>query len=310
MCHTSLCSQSLMQNVSFFSSFYDVMSTNNDFCICKGTLMKAETTPAKSQTTESLGGLISPQVAACAPSGAALPSPSITTSPIPSQLAVRHQRTPSSLKQWLSQTHGSPSQICPPLRQVLSPNPQSLEGSTSPSERRAKRRLETGDVAADNCEDAERCDCVTALYPAAKRSRALSGFCCSTQESQGHTDCHTEDEIQSSKRQTGKENFSPRAKDWLSVMAQKMRKSHTSSITPRSPTVSKKQEGKIPASPVSTLVENPMVPFLSQKQKKMSPHTFVFSFIYHYWNNASSRWSSSCKGCVQVAFVSCIDLNR
>lgn len=261
--------------------------------------MTAETTPAKSQTTETLRGLVSPQVAACAPSGAALPSPSITTSPIPSQLAVRHQRTPSSLKQWLSQNHGSPSQICLPLHQVLSPNPQSPEGSTSPTERRAKRRLETGDVTFDNCEDAEGCDCLTALYPAAKRSRALSGFCCSTQESQGHTDCHTEDEKQASTRQTDKENFSPRASDWLSVMAQKMRKSHGSSITPRSPSVSKKQEGKTPASPVSTLVENPVVHFLSQKQKKVCVHS-----------NVSNRGSSSCKGCVQVAFVSSIDVNR
>ncbi|XP_026174449.1 denticleless protein homolog [Mastacembelus armatus] len=213
--------------------------------------IRAETTPAKTQKTESLGGLTSPQLAACAPSVAALPLPSSTTSPVLSQVAkttAARQRTPSSIKQWLSPRHESPGQVSSPLRRVLSLCPQSLGSSISPPERRAKRRLETGDSASTACEGAEQCGCVTELYPAAKRSRALSSVCCPTQESQVQTDSHTEDK-QTSSRQTGKENFSPGAMNWLSVMAQKMRKGQESPSTPRSPSASKKQEGKAPTSP-------------------------------------------------------------
>lgn len=135
---------------------------------------------------------------------------------------------------------------------MLSPRPQSPAGGTSPTERRAKRRLETGDGASASCEGAEQCDCVTELNPAAKRSRTLSGVCCPPQESRVQTECHAEENKQASSRQTGKENCSPRAVDWLSVMGQKMRKGQESPSTPRSPSASKKQEGKIPASPVST----------------------------------------------------------
>eukprot|EP00064_Thunnus_orientalis_P015491 superscaffoldBa00002877_g15544 len=213
---------------------------------------QAETTPAKNQRTESLGGLASPQLAACAPSGAALPLPSSTTSPVHSQDAKAtpvRQRTPCSIKQWLSPSHGSPSQVSPQLRRVLSPCPQSpVSTSTSPTERRAKRRLETGEGSSASCEDAEQCDCVTELYPVAKKSRALSGICCPVQESWVQTNCHTEDK-QVSLRQIGKENCSPRATDWLSAMGQKMKKGHGSPSTPRSPSSSKKQEGKTPASP-------------------------------------------------------------
>ncbi|XP_022626139.1 denticleless protein homolog [Seriola dumerili] len=215
--------------------------------------VRAETTPAKTQRTESLGGLTSPQLAVCAPSRAALPLPSSTTSPIQSQdakAAAVRQRTPTSIKQWLSPSHGSPSQVSTPLRRVLSPCPQSPASSTSPTERRAKRRLETGGGASAGCEGAEQCDCVTELYPAAKRSRALSGICCPAQESRVQTDCHTEDK-QASSRQSGKENYSPRRMDWLSVMGQKMKKGHGSPSTPRSPSNSKKQEGKTPASPTT-----------------------------------------------------------
>lgn len=206
--------------------------------------------------------MASPQLAACAPSGAALPLPSSTTSPVPSQdakasTAAIRQRTPSStIKQWLSPSRGSPSQASHPLRRVLSPCPQSPKsGAPSPTERRAKRRLETADGASASCESAEKCDCVTELYPEAKRSRGLSaGICCSAQDSREQTDCRVEDNKQASSKQTGKENCSPRPIDWLSVMGQKMRKdqgSPRSPRSPRSPSVSKKQEGKTPASPVS-----------------------------------------------------------
>uniref|UniRef100_A0A3Q3VVU2 Uncharacterized protein n=1 Tax=Mola mola TaxID=94237 RepID=A0A3Q3VVU2_MOLML len=199
-----------------------------------------ETTPAKAQRTKSLGGLASPQLAACAPSGAALPLPSSTTSPIPSldaRAAAVHQKTPTSIKQWLSPSHGSPDQVSVLPRWVLSPCPQMLASSTSPTERRAKRRLETNDAASASCEGrAEACDCVTELYPAAKRSRDLSEICCRVQ-----TD--VEEDEQASLRQTGKENCSPRAGDWLSVMGRKLRKA------PGTPSASKKQDGKMSTSP-------------------------------------------------------------
>ncbi|KAG7222725.1 hypothetical protein INR49_026334 [Caranx melampygus] len=203
--------------------------------------VRAETTPAKTQRTESLGGLASPRLAACAPSGAALPLSSGTTSPIQSQdakAAAARQRTPTSIKQWLSPSHGSPRQVSSPLRRVLSPCSQSPLSSssttTSPAERRAKRRLETGDSATAGCEGAEQCDCVSELYPVAKKSRALSGICCPAQESRVQIDCHTEDK-QISSRQSGKENYSPRRMDWLSVMGQKMKKGHRSQELPKAP---------------------------------------------------------------------------
>lgn len=206
--------------------------------------MRAETTPAKSQRTESLGGLASPRLAACAPSGAALPLSSNTPSPIPSKEVAVHQKTPSSIKQWLSPSQGSPSQGSLPRRRVLC-----LAGNSTPTERRVKRRLETDVPAADSCAGTDEGDGVTELYPAAKRSRTLPDLCCPAQEKQVHSVCNTKDEKQAPLRQTGKENFSPRPSDWLSAMAQKMRKGHS---TPRSPSASKKLEGKSPpASPVS-----------------------------------------------------------
>nr|XP_020459702.1 denticleless protein homolog [Monopterus albus] len=208
---------------------------------------RTETTPAKTQRTESLVGLTSPQLAACAPSGASLPLPSSTPSPITSQdtkAAAGRQRTSPSIKQWLSPSHGSPGQLSPPLHRVLS-----LESSSSPPERQAKRRLETNDSAPADCEHAQQCDCVTELYPPTKRSHVLSSISCG-QECQVQTECHTEDK-QASSRQTGKENSTPRAMDWLSAVGQKMSKGQRSPRSPRSPSASKKQEGKTPASPTS-----------------------------------------------------------
>lgn len=207
-------------------------------------------TPAKTQM-DSLGGPASPQQAACAPSGAALPFPSSTSSPVQCQdtkIAALRQKTPSSIKEWLSPNRGSPSQLSPPLRRVLSPCPQSPVSASPPTERRAKRRLQTSTSA--GCEASEQCDCVTELYPVAKRSRAMAGVCCQDQESRVQTDCHAEDR-QVPLRQSGKENFSPTGKDWLTVMGQKMTKGLRSPSVLRSPSSSKKQEGRTPASPVS-----------------------------------------------------------
>lgn len=227
---------------------------DKNFCFCLAPEIKPDSTPAKTPRTESIGGLASPRLAVCAPSGAALPLPSITTSPLPSQdakAAAARQRTPSSIKQWLSPSHGSPIQASPVLHKVLNPS------TSSPSERRAKRRLETGDSSPTSCESAENCDCVSELYPAAKRGRVLSGICCTAQESQVQTDGQAESNKQASPKQSDKENCSPRV-DWLSVMGQKMRKGHGNSGSPRSPSASKKQEGKTPASPVGTFAVFPL----------------------------------------------------
>ncbi|KAM3861045.1 denticleless protein homolog [Diretmus argenteus] len=227
------------------------------------TLTGAESTPPKIPRTESLGGLASPRLAACAPSWAALPLPSSTTSPIQAgdtKTNTRSQRTPSSIKKWLSPTPRSPcAQISPPLCRVLSPCPQSPARNTPPSERRAKRRLETGDDASGGCDGAEQCDCVKELYPVAKRSRVLASVCCPTQdqnhraerrkETRVEADSHAEDNEQTPSGQTGKENCSPGAMDWLSVISQRMRKGQGSPRGPRSPSASKKQEGRTSASP-------------------------------------------------------------
>ncbi|CAJ1076967.1 denticleless protein homolog [Xyrichtys novacula] len=206
-----------------------------------GPEVQPESTPAKTPRTESLCGLSSPQLAVCAPSGAALPLPSITTSPLPSQdakAAAARQRTPSTIRQWLSPNRGSPVRVSPSIHMVPSPRPESPASAPPPTERRAKRRLETEESSTTSCESAEKCTCVSELDPAAKRSRVLSEFCCPARV---QTDCPAEDRERSSPRQKDKENFSPRRADWLSVMGQKMRNGQGSS--PRSPSTSKKTPG-------------------------------------------------------------------
>lgn len=176
-----------------------------------------------------------------------------------------HQKTPSSIKHWLSPSQGSPGQGSLPRRRVLC-----LAGNSSPTERRVKRRLETVVPAANSCGATDDCDGVTELYPAAKRSRTLADLCCPDQENQVHSDCDTKDEEEAAPlRQTGKENFSPRPSDWLSAMAQKMRKGQS---TPRSPSASKKLEAKTPSSPVSIQIR--------AFDKKQSCFLFLSSIIY------------------------------
>ncbi|XP_057679234.1 denticleless protein homolog [Corythoichthys intestinalis] len=206
-----------------------------------------ETTPAKDQRAESIGVLPSPRIASCAPSGAALPLPSSTTSPVQSQQAKAPncQRTPHSIKSWLSPRQGSPSQKSPLLRKVLSPCPQSPPGSASTKAPRAKRRLEADDGLSEECDSAKQCDCVSELYLVAKRSRTQSGICCQAQEGLLQTDRYNE-EGQEKSKQTGKENCSPGVTDWLSMMGQKMRGSPS---RPRSPSTAKRQAGKAPSSP-------------------------------------------------------------
>lgn len=213
-----------------------------------------ETTPAKIQRTEGLGEVTSPQLAATAPCGAALPLPSSTTSPArcpDAKAAADRQKTPRSIRMWLSPSGASPSQVSPALRRILSPCSQSPASGPSTTERRAKRRLETGDAPSASCAAAAACSCVTELFPAAKKSRVPPGICCPAQASSEQTERCSE-ERQSPSCQAGKENCCPTVTDWLSVMGQKMR-GQGSPRSPRSPSASKRQDSKRPASPVSPL---------------------------------------------------------
>ncbi|CDQ75756.1 unnamed protein product [Oncorhynchus mykiss] len=217
-----------------------------------------ESTPAKSPQAGSLGALSSPQPAACSGSRADVPLPSSTTTFSTLQGAkatLLCQKTPSSIRNWFSRTPGSPwGQVTSPLHTVLSP--QSPTGTT-PSERRAKRRLETGDCgAAGGCDGAGECNCITELYPAAKSSRGLAGMCRPSQEPpQAGTERSeawegADLQVEDPSTQADKENHSPGGADWLSVMSQRLRKGpgNTSSI-PRSPIACKRRDGRMPTSP-------------------------------------------------------------
>ncbi|KAM4713699.1 denticleless protein homolog [Anableps anableps] len=211
--------------------------------------VRAATPPVKTQSTQSLGGLASPQLAACAPNRATLLLPSSTASPNRSMSVPVHQRS-TSIQQWLSPAHGSQSQVTATSspRQVLRPCPLSPASSASPTERQAKRRLETGEGSPCSCEDVAQCKCVSELSPAAKRSSVFSDVCCLTQESSEQRDCHTEDSKPDTSRQAGKENWSPRAGNWLSEMGEKMKKSKGG------PSSHKKQDGK---TSTSTMLHSP-----------------------------------------------------
>lgn len=207
--------------------------------------VRAVTPPVKTHGTQSLGGLASPQLAACAPNRAALPLPSSTTSPGRLAPALVHQKTPSSIQQWLSPSRESPSRVAAtPPQQLLRLRSASPASSAPPTEQRAKRRLETDDSSPCCCEDAH-CACTSEHYPAAKRSCVLSSVSCPAQQRSVQKDCRTEDSELVTPRQIGKENLSPvRAGNWLSELGQKMKKSQ------EGPGSQKKQDGKIPASTV------------------------------------------------------------
>ena len=207
-------------------------------------------------------GLASPQLAACAPSGANMPPSSSTAGMPPSSSSTRDpkanalgQRTPTSIKSWLARSPGSPA-TSPTLRQTLSPSHQpSTPRSTPASERRAKRRLDTGEGARGSCRGAGPCDCVAELYPTAKRSRPLMGVCCPAACGQDlEPQARMEPPMESCARRAaaptqtaGKENCSPVQGDWLSMMGERLKNGLGS---PRSPSSAKKQDGRTPASPV------------------------------------------------------------
>uniref|UniRef100_A0A8C1NRE2 Denticleless E3 ubiquitin protein ligase homolog (Drosophila) n=1 Tax=Cyprinus carpio TaxID=7962 RepID=A0A8C1NRE2_CYPCA len=209
-------------------------SSNRDPNLVGWTLRKiqspprAPVTPAKGPGSERAVSLASPQPAACAPTGADLPLPSNTSAP---SAKVSSPRMPYSIQQWISRGTS-------PLHKVLTPV---LQGPSS--ERRAKRRLETGDGSGLG----EESDGVSELYPDVKRSR----ISVSTQNEKGDLfSLQTEERLSSAGQAgTGKENSSPRTTDWLSVISQRFK----GSAQPKSPNgSSKRHDARTHSSPVST----------------------------------------------------------
>uniref|UniRef100_A0A672LT75 Denticleless protein homolog n=1 Tax=Sinocyclocheilus grahami TaxID=75366 RepID=A0A672LT75_SINGR len=121
-----------------------------------------EVTPAKSPGSERAVSLASPQPAACAPTGADLPLPSNTSAPA---AKLSSPKMPSSIQQWISRSSSPGHRGTSPLRKVLTPV---LQGPSS--ERRAKRRLETGDIPGLG----EESYGVSEFYPDVKRTQPKS----------------------------------------------------------------------------------------------------------------------------------------
>uniref|UniRef100_A0A671N9Y4 Denticleless protein homolog n=1 Tax=Sinocyclocheilus anshuiensis TaxID=1608454 RepID=A0A671N9Y4_9TELE len=166
-----------------------------------------EVTPAKSPGSERAVSLASPQPAACAPTGADLPLPSNTSAP--------------SAKFSCSSSPGHRGTS--PLRKVLTPV---LQGPCS--ERRAKRRLETGDRPGLG----EESYGVSEFYPDVKRSRSSVSTQNCPEEKGDLFGLQTEAQLSSARQVgTGKENSSPRRTDWLSVISQRFK----GSAQPKSP---------------------------------------------------------------------------
>ncbi|XP_065124939.1 denticleless protein homolog [Paramisgurnus dabryanus] len=216
-----------------------------------GPLSPVAVTPAKSSMSARSATLASPQPAACAPTGADLPLPSNTSAPV---AKLSSPKVPSSIQQWI--TRGtSPAQCgASPCRKVLNPV---LQGSCS--ERRAKRRLETGDGSGLG----EESDGVSELYPDVKRSRSsMSSNGCSSEEKCKLFGLETEG---SSVVHADKENSSPGKSDWLSVISQRLK----GSARLKSPS-NKRQDVKTPGS-TAAVSPRPMKFISTSPAQKASP---------------------------------------
>ncbi|XP_073689005.1 LOW QUALITY PROTEIN: denticleless protein homolog, partial [Garra rufa] len=213
-----------------------------------------EVTPAKSPGSERAVSLSSPLTAACAPTGADLPLPSNTYAP---SAKISSPKMPPSIQQWISRG-SSPVTVESPLRKVLTPV---LQGPSS--ERRAKRRLETGDRSGMG----EESDRVSELYPDVKRSRnSVSPQNCS-EENGDLFSLQTEERLSSAgQAATGKENSSPRRTDWLSVISLRFK----GSAHPKSPNNSSKKQDAGTSSPAA-ISPCPTRVFSPPPSKKASP---------------------------------------
>ncbi|XP_016116715.1 denticleless protein homolog [Sinocyclocheilus grahami] len=179
-----------------------------------------EVTPAKSPGSERAVSLASPQPAACAPTGADLPLPSNTSAPA---AKLSSPKMPSSIQQWISRSSSPGHRGTSPLRKVLTPV---LQGPSS--ERRAKRRLETGDIPGLG----EESYGVSEFYPDVKRSRSSVSTQNCPEEKGDLLSLQTEARLGSARQVgTGKENSSLRRTDWLSVISQRFK----GSAQPKSP---------------------------------------------------------------------------
>ncbi|XP_029108873.1 denticleless protein homolog [Scleropages formosus] len=231
-------------------------------------LRTSELSPSKSPRATSLGLMLSPQAASCAPSGAELPLPSTTSTTFsspssktrPASGSPRQRLTSSSIRDWITRTPGSPEARSPrshgasPLKEIPRPSSQSCSQAAAPtlSQGRAKRRLETVAEGKPDCPEDSECD--MELAPPVKRERGLSSGCRHIPEEQEHwkegeAQMTEENEIPTSSRQTNKENSVPGGADWLSALGQKLRSGSVSPSHSRTTTgASKKQAQSSPRS--------------------------------------------------------------
>lgn len=211
--------------------------------VSSGRYIPVELTPAKSPGSERVVSLASPQPASCAPTGADLPLPSNTSAP---SAKLSSPKIPSSIQQWFSRSSSPGHQGTSPLRKVLTPV---LQGPSS--ERRAKRRLETGDCARSGL-GRER-EGVSEMYPDLKRSRSsVSAENCSEEKGDLFSLQTDERLCLTGQAGAGKENSSPRRNDWLSVISQRF-KGSTQSKSPNGS--SKRQDARTHNAPVSRCIK-------------------------------------------------------
>ncbi|XP_076873775.1 denticleless protein homolog [Brachyhypopomus gauderio] len=239
-----------------------------------------ELTPARISREGSVDSLASPQPGACAPNGADLPRPSSTTALV-AKPSPPHPKTPPSIRQWLTcsdQATPPLHKATPPQRKVLSPCPQSSERN-SPTERRAKRRLETGEGATPTSGCGTEDDGVTKLCPDTKRRR--DSFCPLTEEETSLGFQQGEDRLASSV-QADKENSSPSKADWLSAMSRRLKLAHGGPALSTSPNGGKRLESRTQCSSMLTSPHSARKLTSPKAQKTSSPGSMKkISFYFH-----------------------------
>ncbi|KAL6486706.1 hypothetical protein MHYP_G00060980 [Metynnis hypsauchen] len=250
-----------------------------------------ELTPARISSMASVGGLTSPQPGSCPSSDADLPPASSTSAPAhknsPFQPKTpKSPQTPSSIRNWVSRTPGSHgNHTTPPLRKVLSPCPQSPE-RVSPSERRAKRRLETGDATLDHHDNHSG---VAELWPGAKRSRGSPGtFQHSVEEEEEKSESLVlKEEPLASSVQADKENSSPSKPDWLSAMSRRLKQAQKGAALSKSPNGGKRHESRTQS--VSTLSSPHSLRKISSPQAKQTSSPRSMKKISSYFQKTPPK---------------------
>ncbi|XP_036438606.1 denticleless protein homolog [Colossoma macropomum] len=250
-----------------------------------------ELTPARISSMASVGGLASPQPGSCPSSDADLPPASSTSVPAHKNSPTHPKtpktpQTPSSIRHWVSRTPGSHgNHTTPPLRKVLSPCPQSPE-RVSPSERRAKRRLETSDTTLDHHDNS---DGVAELWPGAKRSRGSAGtFQHSAEEEEAKSaSLELKEEPLTSSVQADKENSSPSKPNWLSAMSRRLKQAQKGAALSKSPNGGKRHESR--AQSVSTSSSPHSVRKISSPQAKQTSSPRSMKKISSYFQKTPQK---------------------